>query len=138
MRPAPTRVATYCSKVLVKVLRWRRSKFNTAMSCDTPESAALTTPDEMPAPCASCSMLPTKLWKSPPQRAARAGLAKVRVTKPNAQSAIVLREKCMGSVPEGGRDELGLFVARPSGLFELAGEPRKSARVETSPDSRIK
>ena len=33
MRPAPTRVETYCSKVLLKVPRWRRSKFSTAGSC---------------------------------------------------------------------------------------------------------
>ena len=36
MRPAPTRVETYCSKVLLKVPRWRRSKFSTAGSCVTP------------------------------------------------------------------------------------------------------
>src|SRR5579872_4342394 len=75
MRPGPTRVATYCSKVLVKVPRWRRSKASTAMSCCTPESASAMTPCETPAARASAETFWTKLLKSPPQRAANAGVA---------------------------------------------------------------
>src|SRR6185295_17357299 len=72
MRPAPTRVATYCSKLLLKVPRWRRSKLSTPMSCCTPPSACEITPCETPALAASADMLATKLLKSPPQRAASA------------------------------------------------------------------
>src|SRR5207248_7616742 len=75
MRPGPTRVETYCSKVFLKVPCWRRSNDSTAGSCCTPPSAALTTFAEMPAACASADMLETKLPKSPPQRAANAGAA---------------------------------------------------------------
>src|SRR5438445_6225852 len=75
MRPGPTRVETYCSKVFLKVPCWRRSKDSTAGSCCTPPSAALTTLGEMPAACASADMFCTKLPKSPPQRAANAGAA---------------------------------------------------------------
>ena len=49
IRPGPTRVETYCSKVLLKVPRWRRSKASTAGSWVTPESAWLITACETPA-----------------------------------------------------------------------------------------
>ena len=71
MRPAPTRVETYCSNDLLKVPRWRRSKFSTVMSCVTPANAwpitACETPGRGPA---SCDIAATKLLKSPPHRAA--------------------------------------------------------------------
>jgi len=69
-RPGPTRVETYCSKVLVKVPRWRRSKASTAGSCVTPDSACEITACETPAAAASCDIAATKVLKSPPQRAA--------------------------------------------------------------------
>src|SRR3982074_79645 len=79
MRPGPTPVETYCSNDLLKVPRWRRSKFSTAGSCCTPDSAELITFCEIPAACASAEMLETKVLKSPPQRAAKVGVARVSV-----------------------------------------------------------
>ena len=48
------------------------------MSCCTPPSACEITFCEMPAAAASAEMLETKVLKSPPQRAASAGVAKAR------------------------------------------------------------
>src|SRR5690348_14179208 len=84
MRPGPTRVETYCSKVLLKVPRWRRSKLSTAGSCCTPSSAALVTLGEMPAARASASMLAMKVWKSPPHRAANEGVERKSVARTDA------------------------------------------------------
>src|SRR5580704_6106542 len=51
------------------------------MSCDTPPSAWLTTPCEMPADTASAEMLETKVLKSPPQRAAKEGVERRRAVR---------------------------------------------------------
>src|SRR3954468_15108943 len=91
IRPGPTRVETYCSKVLLKVPPWRRSKFKTAGSCVTPESACEITAGEIPAACASAHIAATKVWKSPPQRAASAGVAKAM-----ARKAMPRRRRGMG------------------------------------------
>src|SRR5258705_2320333 len=92
MRPGPTRVEAYCSKVLWKVPRWRRSKASTAPSCCTPPSAWEITDCEMPAAAASAEMFCTKVLKSPPQRAASAG-----VEKAIARKAMARRRRGMGS-----------------------------------------
>src|SRR6266478_5537332 len=86
MRPAPTRVETYCSNVLLKVPRWRRSKFKTAGSCVTPDSACEITAGEIPAACASCDIVATKVLKSPPQRAAWEGVVRENVAKADTQT----------------------------------------------------
>src|ERR1700716_1619102 len=65
IRPARTRVETYCSKVLLKVPRWRRSKFSTAGSCVTPDSAWLITAGEIPAACASADIPPPRRAPGP-------------------------------------------------------------------------
>src|SRR6476469_6066939 len=85
MRPGPTRVEAYCSNVLWKVPRWRRSKASTAPSCCTPPSACEITDCEMPAAAASAEMFCTKVLKSPPQRAARAGVEKAIARKAMAR-----------------------------------------------------
>ena len=69
---------------LLKVPRWRRSKLSTAMSCVTPSSAALVTLGEIPAARASVSMLATKVWKSPPHRAANEGVEISSVARTDA------------------------------------------------------
>src|SRR5712671_3524522 len=81
MRPGPTRVETYCSNVLWKVPRWRRSNASTAPSCCTPPSAWLMTDCEMPAAAASCDIAATKVLKLPPQRAAWEGVMRNNVAK---------------------------------------------------------
>src|SRR5438128_2163020 len=86
MRPAPTRVETYCSNVLLKVPRWRRSKFNTAGSWVTPDSACEITVGEIPAACASCDIVATKVLKSPPQRAAKDGVVRRRLPRREAEA----------------------------------------------------
>src|ERR1700730_12309103 len=91
IRPAPTRVETYCSKLFLKVPRWRRSKFSTAGSWVTPDSACEITPCEIPAACASADIAATKVLKSPPQRAAKEGVARA-----TAQSRNTRRRTCMG------------------------------------------
>src|SRR5882757_5848098 len=91
MRPGPTRVETYCSNVLLKVPRWRRSKESTAISCCTPPSAEAITLCEMPAAAASAEMFCTKVLKSPPQRAASAGLVQAI-----AKAATAKRRRSMG------------------------------------------
>src|ERR1700754_1550553 len=78
MRPAPTRAETYCSKVLWKVPRWRRSKASTAGSWVTPERDWEMTDCEMPLAAASREMLATKVLKSPPHWAARVGVERRR------------------------------------------------------------
>ena len=57
IRPAPTRVATYSSKVLRNVPRWRRSNASTAWSWLTPMNALEMTLCETPAAAASRDML---------------------------------------------------------------------------------
>ena len=91
--PGPTRVETYCSKVLLKVPRWRRSKFSTAGSCVTPESACEITAGETPAACASADIAATKVLKSPPHRAARAGVA-MTVANKMAKQNLRMRIPC--------------------------------------------
>src|ERR1700677_4751061 len=91
MRPEPTRVETYCSKVLVKVPRWRRSKASTPESSCTPPSACAIVACEMPADAASADMLCTKMLKSPPQRAAKAGGEAMKALR-----QIARRGRCMG------------------------------------------
>ena len=85
MRPGPTRVETYCSKVLVKVPRWRRSKASTPISCCTPPSACAIVACEMPALAASAEMFRTKVLKSPPQRAAKAGVDAMKAVRQMAR-----------------------------------------------------
>ena len=53
IRPDSARVETYCSNDLLKVARWRRSKFKTAMSFVTPPIACEITLCEIPAACAA-------------------------------------------------------------------------------------
>src|SRR5713226_2273068 len=88
IRPGPTRVETYCSNDLLKVPRWRRSKFSTARSCVTPDNACEITPCEIPAACASADIAATKVLKSPPQRAARQGVASVSAIRTMAKRSI--------------------------------------------------
>src|SRR5882757_9986887 len=93
IRPGPTRVETYCSKLFLNVPRWRRSKFSTAGSWVTPESACEITVGEIPAACASADIAATKLLKSPPQWAAWEGVA---MTVPNkiAKQNLRMRIPC--------------------------------------------
>src|SRR3979490_1029484 len=107
MRPAPTRVETYCSNVLLKVPRWRRSKLKTAGSCVTPDSACEITSREIPAACASCAIAATKLLKSPPQREAKDGVAIRRLPRREAEA---MARRSMGkgrSFGEGLQISLG-------------------------------
>src|ERR1700733_6311723 len=90
MRPEPTRVETYCSKVLVKVPRWRRSKASTPKSCCTPPSACAIVACEIPADTASADTFCTKVLKSPPQRAAKAGADAMK-----ADRKMNKRSRCM-------------------------------------------
>src|SRR5712691_6264904 len=102
IRPGPTRDETYCSNDLLKVPRWRRSKFSTAGSWVTPDNACEITPCEIPAACASADIAATKVLKSPPQRAAKQGVAKA-----TAQSSNTRRRTCMGDNSFGAEHHRG-------------------------------
>src|SRR5262245_49961696 len=86
MRAGTTRVAAYSSKLLRKVLRWRRSKVSTAWSIVTPAKAWSTTERETPAACASRAMADRKVWKSPPHWAAWADGTKGKARKTKAMN----------------------------------------------------
>ena len=95
----------------------------TAMSCCTPPSAALTTFAEMPAPCASADMFWMKLPKSPQQRAASAGVERVRAVR-----IVARRRERRGSVTvkwslaESASWNLGQVLTPPSLFFESNDE----------------
>ncbi len=61
------------------------------MSCVTPLNAASVTPGETPAACASADMLATNVLKSPPQRAAKDGVARVTAQRVMVQSTTAKR-----------------------------------------------
>ena len=87
-----------------------------APSCCTPPSAAEITFCEMPAAAASCEIDATKALKSPPQRAAWDGVARVRAAKADAQKAKAGRKKCMGEpfFKEGEGANWNVLLARKS------------------------
>jgi len=60
------------------------------MSSLTPPNAWLITPCEIPAAEASADIAATKVLKSPPQRAAKEGVARVR-----AERRMARRNSCM-------------------------------------------
>ena len=119
MRPGPTRVETYCSKLLLKVPRWRRSKLNTAGSSVTPPSAALVTLEEMPAACASAEMFCTKALKSPPQRAANEGVER--------------RTETGSSMEAEARARRTLFMTKH---FLISGKPAEAVACSLPPFCR--
>src|ERR1700754_2047096 len=90
MRPAPTRVETYCSRVLLKVPRWRRSKASTAGSCVTPERDWEITDWEMPLAAASREMLATKELKWPPHWGEGEGVERRRKKRRTVIRAIMI------------------------------------------------
>ncbi|MGY3076368.1 hypothetical protein ACVWZZ_002739 [Bradyrhizobium sp. LM6.10] len=75
---------------------------STAPSWATPLSAALVTPAETPAPCASAVMLATKLLKSPPQRAAWADPLARQAMKAMAKAGLDIRENPLKNERESG------------------------------------
>src|SRR5882757_6850496 len=89
------------------------------MSCCTPPSACEITACEMPAEAASAEMFWTKVLKSPPQRAAKEGVARESVASSDAQRAKTGRTKCMGSrfSRERGMEWSSLLARRPD-VFE--------------------